>query len=91
MSEIHWLHLSDIHLNKRDVDTRRMRNNLLDYISGLGTQIDYIFLTGDLRYAPSGKFATDTVEYINKLLNAANLTVDQLFTQTSHIDFSYAP
>ena len=45
----------------------------------MGTQIDYIFLTGDLRYAPSGKFATDTVEYINKLLNAANLTVDQLF------------
>lgn len=79
MSKIHWLHVSDIHLNKRDVDTRRMRNNLLEYISGLGTQIDYIFLTGDLRYAPSGKFAADTVEYINKLLNAAKLTVDRLF------------
>lgn len=37
LRKIHWLHLSDIHLNKRDVDTRRMRNNLLDYINGLGT------------------------------------------------------
>lgn len=57
MSKIHWLHLSDIHLNKRDVDSRRMRNRLLDYIKELGTQIDYIFITGDLRYAPMGEFA----------------------------------
>ena len=52
MDKIHWLHLSDIHLNKRDVDSRRMRNKLLEYIKELGTQIDYIFITGDLRYAP---------------------------------------
>lgn len=57
MSKIHWLHLSDIHLNKRDIDSRRMRNRLLDYIKELGTQIDYIFITGDLRYAPMGEFA----------------------------------
>ena len=57
MDKIHWLHLSDIHLNKRDVDSRRMRNRLLDYIKELGTQIDYIFITGDLRYAPMGEFA----------------------------------
>ena len=57
MSKVHWLHLSDIHLNKRDVDSRRMRNRLLDHIKELGTQIDYIFITGDLRYAPMGEFA----------------------------------
>ena len=57
MDKIHWLHLSDIHLNKRDIDSRRMRNRLLDYIKELGTQIDYIFITGDLRYAPMGEFA----------------------------------
>ena len=79
MDKIHWLHLSDIHLNKRDVDSRRMRNRLLDYVKELGTQIDYIFITGDLRYAPMGEFAADTVDYINKLLNVTNLTVDRLF------------
>ncbi|WP_373927844.1 metallophosphoesterase family protein [Eubacterium ramulus] len=79
MGKIHWLHLSDIHLNKRDVDSRRMRNRLLDYMKELGTQIDYIFITGDLRYAPMGEFATDTVDYINKLLSVTNLTVDRLF------------
>lgn len=79
MDKIHWLHLSDIHLNKRDVDSRRMRNRLLDYMKELGTQIDYIFITGDLRYAPMGEFAADTVDYINKLLNVTNLTVDRLF------------
>lgn len=79
MNRIHWLHLSDLHLNKRDVDTRRMRNNLLEYIREFELQIDYIFLTGDLRYAPAGKFASDTVGYINKLLKAADLTVDRLF------------
>lgn len=79
MDKIHWLHLSDIHLNKRDVDSRRMRNKLLDYMKELGTQIDYIFITGDLRYAPMGEFAADTVDYINKLLSVTNLTVDRLF------------
>ena len=79
MDKVHWLHLSDIHLNKRDVDSRRMRNRLLDYMKELGTQIDYIFITGDLRYAPMGEFAADTVDYINKLLNVINLTVDRLF------------
>ena len=79
MDKIHWLHLSDIHLNKRDVDSRRMRNKLLEYIKELGTQIDYIFITGDLRYAPMGEFAADTVDYINKLLSVTNLTVDRLF------------
>lgn len=79
MDKVHWLHLSDIHLNKRDVDSRRMRNRLLDYMKELGTQIDYIFITGDLRYAPMGEFAADTVDYINKLLNVTNLTVDRLF------------
>ena len=75
MDKIHWLHLSDIHLNKRDVDSRRMRNRLLDYMKELGIQIDYIFITGDLRYAPMGEFAADTVDYINKLLSVTNLTV----------------
>ncbi len=79
MDKIHWLHLSDIHLNKRDVDSRRMRNRLLDYMKELGIQIDYIFITGDLRYAPMGEFAADTVDYINKLLSVTNLTVDRLF------------
>lgn len=79
MDKVHWLHLSDIHLNKRDVDSRRMRNRLLDYMKELGTQIDYIFITGDLRYAPMGEFAADTVDYINKLLSVTNLTVDRLF------------
>ena len=79
MDKIHWLHLSDIHLNKRDVDSRRMRNRLLDYMKELGTQIDYIFITGDLRYAPMGEFAADTVDYINELLSVTNLTVDRLF------------
>ena len=53
MDKVHWLHLSDIHLNKRDVDSRRMRNRLLDYMKELGTQIDYILLpeiSGMLRW-----------------------------------------
>lgn len=30
--QIKWLHVSDIHLNKQDVDTRRMRKKLLEYL-----------------------------------------------------------
>ena len=55
MDKIHWLHLSDIHLNKRDVDSRRMRNRLLDYMKELGTQIDYIFITGRSSVCSDGR------------------------------------
>ena len=32
MKKIKWLHLSDIHLNKQDVDTRLMRKKLPQYL-----------------------------------------------------------
>ena len=50
MGKIRWLHLSDIHMNKRGVDNERMRQKLLEYLKNNNMQFDYIFLTGDLRY-----------------------------------------
>lgn len=63
MKKIRWLHLSDIHLNKRGVDTRRMRRHLIQYLKDRQIICDYIFFTGDLRFAPAGEFSDDTVAF----------------------------
>lgn len=49
---IKWLHISDIHLNKTGTETRRMRMQLISYLKSAKVLYDYLFVTGDLRYAP---------------------------------------
>lgn len=77
--QIKWLHVSDIHLNKQDVDTRRMRKKLLEYLKEQKIVCDYIFFTGDLRYAPAGDFAEDTISFLKELCAAVGTDVTQLF------------
>ena len=50
MKKIKWLHLSDIHLNKQDVDTRLMRKKLPEYLRENHILCDYIFFTGAMRH-----------------------------------------
>ena len=80
MGKIRWLHLSDIHMNKRGVDNERMRQKLLEYLQHNHMQFDYIFLTGDLRYAPEGAFHKDTDQYLKELCEAVGVERKNLFT-----------
>lgn len=79
MKKIKWLHLSDIHLNKQDVDTRLMRKKLPEYLRENHILCDYIFFTGDLRYAPSGDFAEDTLSFLAALCDAVGTDVNHLY------------
>ena len=79
MGKIRWLHLSDIHMNKRGVDNERMRQKLLEYLKNNHMQFDYIFLTGDLRYAPEGAFHKDTAQYLKELCEVAGVERKNLF------------
>ena len=79
MSTVRWLHISDFHLNKQGVDSQRMRNRLPEYLQKLGLKCDYIFFTGDLRYAPECKFAPQTDLYLKKICESVGNTVDRLF------------
>lgn len=74
-----WLHVSDIHLNKKGVETRRIRTKLLQFLKEKDIHCDYVFFTGDLRYAPEKEFANDTHVFFNDLCEAVNTSVENLF------------
>ena len=74
-----WLHVSDIHLNKRGVETRRIRTKLLEFLKENSIECDYVFFTGDLRFAPYGDFADDTHKFLGDLCETVNVSIENLF------------
>ena len=44
MSRIRWIHFSDLHLNLTGTETKRLRENLLEYLNTIVGKIDYAFL-----------------------------------------------
>lgn len=86
MSTVRWLHISDIHMNQVGTETENMRNRLLSYLKDKDMHFDYVFFTGDLRYAPAGCYSDDTVSYLNELLNVVGLSADRLFITAGNHD-----
>ena len=79
MSKTKWLHISDLHMNKRGVDNRRMRQKLLEYLRENDIQCQYVFITGDLRYAPGGDFDSTTVSFLKELCDSVGVKLENLF------------
>lgn len=74
--KIQFLHISDIHCGYDNYTVGNMRELMPDdiskFVNSKGQKIDYIFITGDLKY---GKFNPDeyppaTLEFINNLQKA---------------------
>lgn len=81
MSKISWLHVSDLHINQNGTETARLRKKLIEYLKLKYKRFDYVFITGDLRYAPSSPegYSADTVSYIRELINTLGVPVERLF------------
>ena len=79
MRTVRWVHFSDLHLNQGGVETRRLRKNLPAYLRELGIYCNYAFFTGDLRYAPAGRFSENSVEQIHEICDAVHTPMDRLF------------
>lgn len=86
MKTIKWLHISDLHLNSVGVETKRLREKLPKYLETLKTKCDYIFCTGDIRHAPSGDFAENTLATIETLCNAVDVSLDHFFITPGNHD-----
>lgn len=67
VSEINWLHMSDIHYNFNDYETQRLRDDALKYLNFLNMKYDFIALTGDMAYKSGGY--TEVKSFINELRN----------------------
>ena len=86
MAIIKWLHVSDLHLNIDGVENRRLRKKLIEYLQNLSVQCDYVFCTGDLRYAPMGEYAQDTFEVLENICNAVGVPMGCLFVTPGNHD-----
>lgn len=76
---ISWLHVSDIHLNKLGTETKRMRRQLIPFLKSKGITCKYLFVTGDLRYAPGGDFDSSTVTFLHELKDSIGVSVENVF------------
>lgn len=76
---VKWLHISDIHLNRRGMETRRMRTNLIPFLKEEEITCKYLFITGDLRYAPDGGFDSDTVSFLHELRRTLGVSIENVF------------
>lgn len=74
MSEIKWLQLSDLHFGDEREYSKKSREALLKQIAEEGTDIDYLFITGDIIFAQKLKTQTqkksayeEACEYLKRL------------------------
>lgn len=86
MGTIKWLHFSDLHLNKGGVETTRLREQLPEYLKKLDIHCDYVFCTGDVRYAPMGALADSTIDAIKSISNAVHVPLENFFITPGNHD-----
>ena len=72
-----WLHLSDIHFNYPNYDSKILRKDFLNRVHSLGEteRFTHLFLSGDILYKNSNEAddASDSIKFIRDLINEMNL------------------
>lgn len=79
MSVIKWIHFSDLHFNKTNINTRLLRDSIRSFLTENQIKCDYAFFSGDLRNAPDHCFQKDSVKYLRELCEAVNVSPDHFF------------
>ena len=80
MEKIRWLHISDLHFGYNRYIVQNMREELLSHIKTIG-KIDYLFITGDLRYGKEEpvSYPLETIEFINGMRDVLGLEKESIF------------
>lgn len=78
MKKTKWLHISDLHLNKKGIETQRLRDRLLSLLQELGAT-DYLFISGDLQYAPNPPDIVGAVNYIKQIVAICHVPIEHVF------------
>lgn len=80
---IKWLHLSDIHFNYRNFDSRLLRKDFIDRIKRISEseKFTHLFLTGDIlyKYNSNNESANETAKFINDLIIAMCIDSQNVF------------
>ncbi|MCW6076606.1 metallophosphoesterase [Clostridium sporogenes] len=76
---LRWLHLSDIHFNFENYDTKKMRKLLLKYLKQeFFDKIDFIVITGDIAYQNKG-YTQKMKKFIQDIVNAVGTNIENLY------------
>ena len=78
---VRWLHISDLHFGSGQAISNTMRKKLCEFIIDKSLIVDYLFITGDLVYAPKAtkKDWDDAVDYIKELQILLNIESEHTF------------
>ena len=89
---MHILHISDIHAQINNYQTKRMRRKLFDKISELNTEqsFDYIFLSGDITHQGQ-EFTESHIKMIQEILELINLGTEKLLIVPGNHDLTRNP
>lgn len=71
---VRWLHISDLHFGSGQALSNTMRKKLCQFLRDNPLDVDYLFITGDLVYAPKAEkkdwdSAVDYIKELQALLN----------------------
>lgn len=90
--QIRFLHISDIHCGYSNYGVNQMREKLapqlLKFTQGKGQKIDYLFITGDLKYGracPNG-YPEETLTLIRELQTAFGIQSEHTFVVPGNHD-----
>lgn len=76
---LRWLHLSDIHFNFQNYETKKMRKLLLKYLNEEFTgKIDFIVITGDIAYKNKG-YTKAMKDFIQNIVKAVSMNIENLY------------
>lgn len=90
MKGFRWVHLSDIHFENINYDTKRLRQKLLNILGSKSKgYYSYLIITGDLlyRYAQNGNFA-EVEKYIEQIISHMKISKDNVFIVPGNHDVS---
>ena len=48
MSVVKWIHFSDLHFNKTNINTRLLRDSIKSFLKEKGIKCNYAFFSGDV-------------------------------------------
>lgn len=87
---IKWAHLSDIHHMYETYKTTLLRDKLIEYLSDKQSDINYLFITGDVA-DKGGQYGKEVINFLDDVVNAIEIEKNELFMIPGNHDISRNP
>lgn len=87
---IKWAHLSDIHHIYKNYKTTLLRDKLIEYLTSIKDDVDYIFITGDIADKGCG-YDKEVITFLDNVLKALEIGKNEMFMVPGNHDIKRDP